>query len=66
MTRLNITFNDKAYGMIEKLQKMTGKSKAEVIRTALTLLDYAEKKKEEGESLAFVNKDKKIDQIVII
>lgn len=65
MTRLTITFNDAAYAMLENLHKETHKTKAEVLRTALTLLDYVEEKKKDKEILALV-KDGEIKQEILI
>lgn len=65
MTRMTVAFNDKASAMLGRLQKSTGKSKVEILRTALTLLDYAEEKKGCGEALALV-KENKIRQEILI
>lgn len=64
--RMTLTFNEKAYKMLEELTKETGKSKAEVIRTALSVLNYAEHmKKENNEDLALVSGDQIVQKILI-
>jgi len=64
--RMNITFNEKAYSILEYLSKETGKTKAEVIRTALAILNYAEKRKQtDKEDLALVKGNRIVQKILI-
>ena len=63
--RMNITFNDKAYNILEELQKKTGKTKSELLRTALALLDYAQENKEAGKKLFLTDKNDKIQKEIL-
>lgn len=63
--RMNITFNDKAYNILEELQKKTGKTKSDLLRTALALLDYAQENKEAGKKLFLADKNDKIQKEIL-
>ncbi|GAI58150.1 unnamed protein product, partial [marine sediment metagenome] len=54
MPRINVTFNEKAYEALSKLEKKSGVSKSELLRNAIALLDYVEERKEQGEKLAII------------
>lgn len=64
--RMNITFNDKAYDILEELQKKTGKTKSDLLRTALALLDYAQENKEKGKKLFIAGEDDKLQKEIIL
>jgi len=66
MPRMNITFNEKAYELLNELQKKTGKSKSELLRTALALLDYAEERKENDERIVVADKYDKIQKEILL
>ena len=54
MPRLNVDFNDQAYEVLEDLRNRTGRTKAELLRTALALLKIAYDEQEQGRALASV------------
>lgn len=64
--RMNITFNDEAYNVLEELQKKTGKTKSDLLRTALALLDYAQENKEKGKKLFVADKDDKFQKEILL
>lgn len=64
--RMTVSFSENAYEALEKIQNMTGKSKAEILRTALTLLYYAEQKKKENNSGLAIIKDGEVKQEIVI
>jgi metal-responsive CopG/Arc/MetJ family transcriptional regulator len=64
--RMTVSFSENAYEALEKIQNMTGKSKAEILRTALTLLYYAEQKKQENNSGLAIIKDGEVKQEIVI
>jgi len=64
--RMSVSFSERAYDVLEELAGRTGKSKADILRDALTLLHYAEQKKwENNEALAIVKNGKVMQEIVI-
>lgn len=65
MPRINVTFNEKAFAALSKLEKKSGVSKSELLRNAIALLDYVEERKEYGERLAIV-KGNRIKQEIVI
>lgn len=65
MPRINVTFNQKAYEALSKLEKKSGVSKSELLRNAIALLDYVEERKEHGEKLAVIKGDEVKQEILI-
>ena len=59
-----INFNRKAYQVISRLSKKCGISKAEVLRNAIAIYDFAIEKKREGYKIA-TYKDGETREIVI-
>lgn len=64
MPRINVTFNEKAYEALSKLEKKSGVSKSELLRNAIALLDYVEERKEQGEKLAIIRGNRVKQEIV--
>jgi metal-responsive CopG/Arc/MetJ family transcriptional regulator len=64
MPRINVTFNEKAYAALSKLEKKSGVSKSELLRNAIALLDYVEERKEQGEKLAIIKGNRVKQEIV--
>jgi metal-responsive CopG/Arc/MetJ family transcriptional regulator len=64
MPRINVTFNEKAYAALSKLEKKSGVSKSELLRNAIALLDYVEERKEQGEKLAIIKGSRVKQEIV--
>ena len=65
MQRINVTFNQKAYEALSKLEKKSGVSKSELLRNAIALLDYVEERKAHGEKLAIIKGDEIKQEIMI-
>ena len=63
--RLNLELSDEAYDQLEKLAEVSGKNKAEILRTGLALYGLVEQEKEKGHSLGVVNDDQVITKIFI-
>jgi metal-responsive CopG/Arc/MetJ family transcriptional regulator len=66
MPRMNIAFNEKAYKVLNELQKKTGKSKSELLRNALALLDYAEERKDKNEKIVVTDNENNIQREILI
>ena len=64
---MNVVFNDKAYEVLSKLEKNSGKSKSEVLRNAIALLEYIEdaKSRDEGVGVAIIKNNKITKEIII-
>lgn len=62
MRRLNLEISNEAYENLEWLRKELNKaSKAEVLRSAVALLDIATREKEKGNKLGVIDKSGKVD-----
>jgi hypothetical protein len=62
MRRLNLELSDDAYETLEMLRKRMDKaSKAEVLRSAVALLQLATSEKVKGKKLAILNGDEEVD-----
>ena len=62
MRRLNLELSEEAYESLEMLRKRMDKtSKAEVLRSAVALLQLAASEKAKGKKLAILNGDEKVD-----
>jgi DNA polymerase II large subunit len=62
MRRLNLELSEEAYETLEMLrQRMDKTSKAEVLRSAVALLQLAASEKAKGKKLAILNGDEKVD-----
>ena len=58
MRRLNLELSDEAYENLEMLRKKMNKaSKAEVLRSAVALLDLAEMQKSKGKRLGIIGEN---------
>jgi len=57
MPSLNLNLNKKAWDILTRLSKTTGKSKAEILRNALMLVNLAEKEKKKKHTLAFIDEE---------
>ena len=62
--RLNLELTPEAYELLQKLADESGKNMAEVLRTGLALYGIAQEERQKGRSLAVVEDDKVIKQIV--
>ena len=61
MRRLNLELSDEAYENLEMLRKKMNKaSKAEVLRSAVALLDLANSQKAKGKRLGIIDEDGKV------
>jgi Arc/MetJ-type ribon-helix-helix transcriptional regulator len=61
---LTVEFSQEALDMLESLrQKLGKKSKSEVLRTAVLLLNFVQKQREAGHQLAVVQQD---DQVKLV
>ena len=62
MRRLNLELSEEAYETLEMLrQRMDKTSKAEVLRSAVALLQLAAAEKAKGKKLAILNGDEEVD-----
>lgn len=61
MPNMNIKLNDKAWKRLDEMAKKSGKSKAEILRNALVLMDMVQEQQEKDQILAFL--DKKNDKV---
>lgn len=62
MRRLNLELSEEAYETLEMLrQRMDKTSKAEVLRSAVALLQLAASEKAKGKRLAILNGDEEVD-----
>jgi len=57
MPNLNLSLNDRAAKILDGLSKKTGKSKAELVRNAIILLNLVDKESEKRRTLALVDED---------
>jgi len=64
--RMNITFNDKAYDILEELQKKTGKTKSDLLRNALALLDYTQENKDKGKKLFIADENDTLEKEIVL
>jgi predicted DNA-binding protein len=58
--RLTLELSDQANTALERVASHNGATKAEVLRRAIALIDYADRLKDRGESLAVTNSDRKV------
>jgi len=65
MSRMSVKLGPKADRVLENLREETGKSKTELIRTAIALLDHTVEKKKDGGRLVIIE-DGKIEQEIIL
>jgi len=62
MRRLNLELSEEAYETLEMLrQRLDKTSKAEVLRSAVALLQLAAAEKAKGKKLAILNGDEEVD-----
>ena len=57
MPNLNLNLNDRAWEVLNDLADKSGKTKAEVLRNALVLIQTAEEEKEKNRSFAVIDND---------
>ena len=65
MKRLTLELTDEAYQVLETLKQNTHKSKANLLRTGLGLMNYAEEAKRNKKSIAVIKEDKIEKEIII-
>jgi metal-responsive CopG/Arc/MetJ family transcriptional regulator len=65
MKRMNVSFNQKAYEALEKLESESGIGKSEILRNAIALISFIEEKKSEGYKIATI-KNGEIKQEIVI
>lgn len=61
MPSMNLKLNEKAWKILDELSKKSGKTKAEILRNALVLMDMVQEQEEKDQIMAFV--DKKNDKV---
>ena len=62
MRRLNLELSDEAYDNLEMLRKRMGKtSKAEVLRSAVGLLELAQMQRAKGKALGIISGDSQVE-----
>lgn len=65
MRRLNLELSEEAYQNLEALRKKMDKpSKAEVLRSAVALLNLAESQKSKGKRLAIISEEGEVVSII--
>jgi hypothetical protein len=62
--RLNLDLTPEAYELLQRLAEESGKNMAEVLRTGLALYGIAQDEKKKGRSLAVVQDEKVVKEIV--
>lgn len=62
--RLNLDLTPEAYELLQKLADESGKNMAEILRTGLAIYGISQEEEKKGRSLAVVEDDKVIKQIV--
>lgn len=62
--RLNLELTPEAYELLQKLADESGKNMADVLRTGLALYGISREEEQKGRSLAVVEDDKVVKQIV--
>jgi hypothetical protein len=62
--RLNLDLTPEAYDLLQRLAEESGKNMAEVLRTGLALYGIAQDEKKKGRSLAIVQDDQVVKEIV--
>ena len=62
--RLNLELTPEAYELLQKLANESGKNMAEVLRTGLALYGISREEEQKGRSLAVVEDEKVVKQIV--
>ena len=62
--RLNLELTPEAYELLQKLADESGKNMADVLRTGLALYGISREEEQKGRSLAVVQDDKVVKQIV--
>ena len=63
--RLNLDLTPEAYELLQKLSDESGKNMADVLRTGLALYGISQEEKDKGRSLAVVEEEKVIKQIIL-
>jgi hypothetical protein len=58
---MNLALNERAWKILDDLSNKTGKSKAEILRNSLVLMDMVQEQKDKNQILAFL--DKKNDKV---
>lgn len=64
--RLNLELTQDNYDLLQKLANESGKNMADVLRTGLALYGLAQEEGQKGRSLAVVEDDKVLKQIVAL
>lgn len=64
--RLNLDLTPEAYDLLQQLQDESGKSMADILRTGLALYGIAQEENQKGRSLAVIEGEKVVKQIVTI
>ena len=62
---MSVKLGPKTDNVLENLREETGKSKAELIRTAIALLDYTVERKKDGGRVVIVEKGKIKQEIIL-
>lgn len=62
--RLNLDLTPEAYDLLQRLAEESGKNMAEILRTGLALYGIAQDEKKKGRSLAIVQDDRIVKEIV--
>lgn len=62
--RLNLDLTPEAYELLQKLADESGKNMADILRTGLAIYGISQEEERKGRSLAVVEDDKVIKQIV--
>ena len=62
--RLNLDLTPEAYELLQKLASESGKNMADVLRTGLALYGISQEEGKKGRSLAVVEEDKVVKEIV--
>ena len=62
--RLNLDLTPEAYELLQKLADESGKNMADILRTGLAIYGISQEEEKKGRSLAVVEDDKVIKQIV--
>jgi hypothetical protein len=63
-SKLNIQFNEKQGQALEEMAEELGTTKANVLKTALSLLQLAIREKKSGNGLGVIKEDKVVKEIV--
>lgn len=63
--RLNLELSAEAYEQLEKLAEASGKNKAEILRTGLSLYGLLEEEKGKGRTLGIIEDDQLVTKVFV-